>query len=361
LYLVSTALGLAYPAAFWLSGLSVAFWSWLLQAGFSPWSSAAVLLALYMLGEALTLFPFSYLSGFVVAHRFKLSRQTFTEWLADWLKGMFLALALGLGVGMLFFWTLTSLDQHWWWVFGLMLSAGFALIGFIAPYVLVPLFFKMRPVEDEQLVERLRALFARAGVRVRNVCTLDFSRKTAEANAAVIGMGQSRRIVLADTLLETFSAREIDSVMAHELGHHVHRDVPRMLLLQSVIMLAGLAAAHWLGLPLVAQTVGLRIDELPAALPLLAGAAQLFFLAIMPLTNAYSRRVETQADRFSLDLTRDAEAFCAAMRKLGTQNLLEEQPPAWAEVLLHSHPSIGHRVQFAVRWRASDIGGSRSG
>lgn len=349
LFVVSTVLSLAYPALLWLSGLSVTVWAWL-TAGLWAWWALAMLLVLYVLAQSLVLLPLGYYGGHVVAHRFGLSRQSASGWLADWAKGSAIGLVLAVLVGLLFFWLVQNDRTSWWWIYGLILSAGIAFLSYMAPYVLVPLFYRMRPVEDQQLVQRLQALVTRAGVPVREICSLDFSRKTAEANAAVIGLGPSRRIVIADTLLASFSPAEVDSVVAHELGHHVHRDMPRLVAIEAGVMLIGLALANWLGLPLLERTSSLSLDRLAVALPLLVGAAQVYGLATMPFTNALSRAMEASADHFALTLTRDARAFVSAMYRLAHQNLVEERPPRWAEWLLYTHPPIYRRVSAAEEW-----------
>jgi STE24 endopeptidase len=181
------------------------------------------------------------------------------------------------------------------------------------------------------------------------VCTLDFSRRTAEANAAVIGLGRSRRVVLADTLLQEFTPDEIDAVVAHELGHHVERHVQQLLV--------GNAALMWLGLALAAALApaALPILSLPSlgyvpGYPVLLCVAELFFLLASPLLNWWSRRLETAADRFALELTRDPAAFAAAMQRIGSQNLIELRPPRWSELLLGTHPALERRIQLAKRW-----------
>ncbi|MBI4493303.1 MAG: M48 family metalloprotease, partial [Chloroflexi bacterium] len=350
LFVVSSALGLAYPALLWLGGIAQAVWTWLLGAGLPTWWALVVLLALYGVAESLALLPLGYYGGYVVAHRYSLSRQRLPSWFADWAKGMALGLALAVVVGLIFFWLLEYTRPGWWWLYGLVLSAGFAFLSYVAPYLLVPLFFRMRPLDDQRLLERLRALLDKAGVQVQQVCSIDFSRKTVEANAAVIGLGPSRRIVIADTLVESFTLPEVESVVAHELGHHVHRDVLRMVLVEAVVVTLGLGLAHWLGLPLLEPVVGLQLERLPAALPLLALAAQVYFLALMPATNALSRTMEAAADRFALALTGDGAAFASAMRRLASQNLAEEQPPRWAEWLLYTHPPIARRIAMAEAW-----------
>src|SRR5207237_6817820 len=128
-------------------------------------------------------------------------------------------------VGGVFLWTVVGAGPNWWWTFGVFASLAGLVLVFVTPYVLVPLFFKMQPLADAATVARIHALVNRAGTPVRDVCSLDFSRRTAEANAAVIGLGRSRRVVIADTLLAEFTPGGGDAVVAHERGHRVHRDV----------------------------------------------------------------------------------------------------------------------------------------
>jgi STE24 endopeptidase len=256
---------------------------------------------------------------------------------------------LGTAVGGLFLWIASVSGDNWWWIFGVCVSTIGLLLVFLTPYVLVPLFFKMRPLADTETVERIHAMVNRAGAPVRDVCSLDFSRRTAEANAAVIGMGRSRRVVIADTLLAEFSPAEVDAVVAHELGHHVHRDVQRLLLGNAVLIWAGLFVAS------VAVPAALPVLSLPslAYVPgyaVLLFVAELYFLVCSPLLNWWSRRLESGADRFALQLTRDPSAFAGAMTRLGCQNLIEFCPPRWSEVLLASHPALQRRIHLAETW-----------
>ncbi|HTD76421.1 MAG TPA: M48 family metalloprotease, partial [Chloroflexota bacterium] len=275
-----------------------------------------------------------------------LSRQSLRAWATDWLKATLVSTALASAVAGVFLWTVNATGPSWWWVFGLFVSVVGVALVFITPYVLVPLFFKMQPLADAATVERIHALVNRAGAPVRDVCSLDFSRRTAEANAAVIGLGRSRRVVIADTLLAEFTPGEVDAVVAHELGHHVNRDVQRLLLANAVLI--------WLGLFLAsrAATSALPLLSLPSlgyvpGYPMLLVVVEAFFLVLSPLLNWWSRRLESGADRFALRLTCDPAAFAGAMRRIGCQNLVELRPPRWSEVLLATHPALYRRIQLA--------------
>jgi len=309
--------------------------------------------AIFLLGMHLALsvvmLPLSYYAGYAVPHAYGLGRQSRGAWSVDWLKATLLAALLGTAVGGLFLWLVNASGSNWWWVFGLCVSAlGIALV-FVTPYVLVPLFFKMRPLADGETVERIHAMVNRAGAPVRDVCSLDFSRRTAEANAAVIGMGRSRRVVIADTLLAEFSASEVDAVVAHELGHHVHRDVQRLLLGNAVLIWAGLFVASRV-LPAALPILSLPSLSYVPGYPVLLFVVEVYFLVCSPLLNWWSRRLESGADRFALQLTRNPAAFAGAMQRLGCQNLVELCPPRWSEVLLATHPALQRRIQLAETW-----------
>jgi STE24 endopeptidase len=208
------------------------------------------------------------------------------------------------------------------------------------------LFFKPQPVDDPGVVMMIEDLVKQAGTTVAGVSRLDFSRRTHEANAAVIGFGRSRRVVLADTLLATFTPSEIKAVVAHELGHHVHRDVPKLMAVQGIVMLVGLAVAAVVGDPLL-RLVGAPPLADPAGYPLLTLGVAIYGLVCLPIVNAYARSVEADADTYAFDLMGDGRPFAAAMRRLADQNLGEERPPRWAEILLYTHPPIWRRIARA--------------
>src|SRR5258708_5436470 len=194
LFVVGALVSLLAPLLPYLSGAWETIWFAL-----AAWPLPLPIRApLFLLGFHLALavigLPLAYYSSYVLSHAFGLGRQTRRAWSIDWLKGALLGAVLGSLVGGVFLWTVVATGPNWWWVFGLFASALGLLFVFATPYVLVPIFFKMQPLADTATVERIHALVNRAGVPVRDVCSLDFSRRTAEANAAVIGLGRSRRV-----------------------------------------------------------------------------------------------------------------------------------------------------------------------
>ena len=346
LFVISAVVSLAAPLLPYLTGTWETAW-FALAAAPLP---LAVRVAVFLLGVHLVLaaimLPLGFFGGYVLPRAYGLSRQTRRAWATDWLKATLVSTALGSAVAGVFLWTVAATGPSWWWVFGGLASLVGLLFVFVTPYVLVPLFFKMRPLADTETVQRIHALVNRAGAPVRDVCSLDFSRRTAEANAAVIGLGRSRRVVIADTLLAEFTPGEVDAVVAHELGHHVNRDVQRLLLGNALLM--------WLGLWLAARAAPLALPvlSLPSlgyvpGYPVLLFVVELFFLVLSPALNWWSRRLETGADRFALKLTGDPSAFAGAMRRIGGQNLVELRPPRWSEVLLATHPALFRRIQLA--------------
>jgi STE24 endopeptidase len=349
LFLISSVLSLAVPVLPYLTGTWETIWYALAATWLPLGVRTVVFLLIFYLACAVVLLPISAYGGFFLPRTFGLVRQPLRAWAFDWLKATLLGTLLGVLVGVVFFVAVDRFDRSWWLVFGGFLALGILALVFLTPYVLVPLFFRMRPLTDADTAARIRALTQRAGAEVRDVCSLDFSRRTAEANAAVIGMGHSRRVVLADTLLAEFSADEVDAVVAHEIGHHVHRDVVRLIGANLVSLWLGLFVASRLAEPALPLLSLPSLAYVPG-FPMLVGVVELFFLLVMPFANWWSRRLEAAADHFALQLTERPAAFVGAMERLACQNLVELNPPRWSEVLLGSHPSLARRIALAASW-----------
>lgn len=293
--------------------------------------------------------PLDYYTGYVLPRRYGLSIQKFPAWLNDELRGKGLGLALGAGMTALVYWFISSFPQTWWLLTWGVAVTGSLIITHLAPIIIVPIFLKMKPLGDTELKARLEQLAQKAGVRVRGVYTLELSRRATTANAALMGLGNTRRIVLTDTLLPKYSPEEIEVIVAHELGHHRHRDIPASFIMQSAVMLLGLYLAS-LALNSGATTLGFRGITDIAALPLLMLVLAAFGLITMPVANAFQRHREAAADEYALRLSDNPKAFISMMTKLTDQNLSEAQPPRWVEVLMYDHPSYHQRVQYARRY-----------
>jgi STE24 endopeptidase len=171
----------------------------------------------------------------------------------------------------------------------------------------------------------------------------------------LVGLGPTRRIILGDTLLHNYTPDEIETILAHELAHHVHGDLPRGLIFEAVVMLAGMWVAS-LVLSFGVKLFGFRGIADVAALPLFALAMMVFGLIVMPAGNFLTRQMERAADRYALAVTGKAQAFRSAMIKLAGQNLAEADPPAWVRFLFHSHPPISERIRMTEEYGAAGPG-----
>lgn len=288
--------------------------------------------------------------GFRLEHRFNLSNQRFGSWMKDEMKGWVLGLVLGAFLAEIVYALIRTSPQYWWlagWIIFMLLFVFFAQI---APVVLFPLFYKFNPLQNEELKGRLMRLGERAGTRVRGVYEWKLSEKSKKANAALTGLGNTRRIILADTLLQNYSNDEIEAVLAHELGHHVHRHMLKMIAVQTLVTLAGFWAANEvLRYAIDDQKMFQHLSDF-ANLPLLALVASGLSLLLMPALNAYSRFNERQADLYCWKSVSNIEPYITAMEKLASQNLSESHPSRLVELLFHSHPPISKRIAAAQAW-----------
>ncbi|MFB0534329.1 MAG: M48 family metallopeptidase [Anaerolineae bacterium] len=352
LLVAGLAIAAVYVLVLLLSGLSAWFKAQLMLVTPQP----LVVIALYFLAFSIVYglldFPLSYYGGYVLPHRYGLSTQSLKGWLADQAKSAALGLGIGLVAMEVMYYLLRAFSSVWWLLTGVLFLFFIVVLANLAPLLIVPLFFKFRPLEDEELVGRLISLAERASTRVRGIFTIDLSTKTTAANAALMGLGNTRRIVLGDTLMEEYDADEIETILAHELGHHVHGDIWRGIAVQTILTLAGLFLADRLLRWGVAFFAFEGLADV-AAFPLVAMAMGGLAVVAMPLANAYSRWREGLADQFSLEMTGKPEAFIASMTKLANQNLAEAEPEPWVEFLLYSHPAIGKRIQRAKGFKSS--------
>lgn len=306
------------------------------------------LLMLMLISKAIGT-PLEYYE-FRLEHRYNLSTQRFGSWLWDEFKGFILGLIMATIVVELLYALMRQTQQHWWIIAWAVFLGLMILLAQVAPIVLFPIFYKFEPLENEELKRRLVVLSERAGTRVRGVYKWHLSEKSKKANAALTGLGATRRIILADTLLDNYSDDEIEAVLAHELGHHVHRHILKSIFVQAGITLFG----FWLANAVLTFAVERRnmFETMSdfANLPLLILVATVLSFLLMPALNAYSRFNERQADRYCFKSVATVGPFISSMNKLAEQNLAEKTPSRWVEWLLHSHPAITKRVSAAEAW-----------
>jgi STE24 endopeptidase len=328
---------------------------WQPIAGWFPWQVLVYFLILVLSYEVLTA-PLAYYGGFVLPHRYGLSTMTLKGWLGDLLKGLVLGLVLeGLAIELVY--ALLAFQPNSWWLWVAIVMLFFSVImANLAPVLIMPLFYKFQPLPEGDLTKRLLALADRAHTRVRGVFTMQMSSKTTAANAALMGLGNTRRIVIGDTMLDRYTPDEIEVVLAHELGHHVHHDLWKLIISQSVLTLAGLYVVnlvlHW---AVNTQHYYPGLAD-AATIPLLLALIGAYGLIIMPIGNSYSRRIEYQADEYALQSTGMVEAFQGAMKRLANQNLSDVEPSLLIEVLFHDHPSVGKRLKHANEYELRENG-----
>jgi STE24 endopeptidase len=306
----------------------------------------------------LTSLPLSYFGGFVVEHRYGLSNQTRRAWFVEGLKGLGVSLALGLPLAQGVYWVIRRYPQRWWAILSGALVPFSIILSNLAPVLLMPLFNKFEPLRDRALAKRITDLAAGEGVRVSDVLQMDMSKQTKKANAMFTGVGNTKRIILADTLLDQFTDDEVEVVLAHELGHQVHRDLWKLIGLQVPVTLVTFFAAHRLTRPILdryGRTWGLEVKQGAAdvaALPLLSLVGGAAGMVVGPVLNAIIRNwVEHPADVYALDLTHKRAAFISAMEKLGKMNLSNPRPSALVKWMLYDHPTLQERIDFGQAYR----------
>lgn len=282
-------------------------------------------------------------------HRYHMSRQSFTRWLGRYLLQQVLVVGFGLimvvGLFAIIWWA-----RQWWWL--LAAAAAFvvtALLGQMLPVLILPLFYKIKRLEDEDLTRRFELLTRGTSLCVEGVYRMRLSSETVKANALLAGWGRTRRVILGDTLLDQFRPEEIEVVLAHEIGHHVYHHIPKLILLGLVTTVAGFLICDWILVRWTTAVAGtFDYAEVPVqVLPMLMFVMTVFSLLSSPLRNEVSRRFEIACDRYALRTTADPAAFRSAFTKLALINKTDPDPPWLEVVLLHDHPPIVQRLALA--------------
>jgi STE24 endopeptidase len=312
--------------------------------------AAPAFFALTMVLSWLSSLPVAYLGGHEVERRFGLTKQSTGGWLGDQAKGLLLGVLLQTPLLTAAYAVIRRRPRDWWLIIaGASVPLTVALSN-LAPVLLMPLFNRFQPLRDETLAARVRALAAHSGVQISDVFEMDMSRQSEKPNAMFTGLGNTKRIVLGDTLLAGFSQDEVEAVVAHELGHQVHGDIWRLIGFGAG---AGFGTA-WLLSQIAPRAVwrtrertGVSEVADEASLPVLALLMTAMGLVLMPVQAAFSRAMERRADRFAVELTRNGEAYARAMEGLAAQSLADPEPPRPVVVMLYSHPPIVERIRAA--------------
>lgn len=351
LWLADQAFSLLYAALWLVTGWSTSLRTWLAGYLNNDWFLVAAFAAVFGGVYFLLNLPLGYYAGYRLPHRFELSTQSFKDWLIDQAKELALSAIMGLFLLEFAYMILRITGDAWWlWLTGGMLLFSVLLMN-LAPILIMPIFNKFTPLGDEHadLAQRLIQLAEKAGTQVRGVFKMDMSRRTKQANAFLTGIGNTRRIVLGDTLIEEFSPDEIETVLAHELGHHVQHDVPWLIGFGTLVTALGFYLVS-LAMDGAVTAFGLTGVADPAGLPALMILLSLYQLITMPIENAFSRWREGKADDYALKATDKPQAYASAFTRLANQNLGEVDPEPWVVVMFYNHPPLRDRITKAESW-----------
>lgn len=312
---------------------------------FTENSYLAFLIFVFTIGifSSILFMPINIYTGFYLEHKYKLSNQNFYKYFIENVKSMLVGLAIGIPILLLFFFVLNQFGDLWWVVFASAMFLISVVLSQIFPILILPIFYKILPLDDDELKTRISNLAKGAGIKVENVFTFDMSKNTKKANAAFTGLGKTKRIILGDTLLNNYSKDEIETVIAHELGHYKHKHIIKNILCGTVssfltffiISILYKNSLSWFDFKSITQI---------AALPLLSLWAMIIGLIQSPIGNILSRKYEYEADRYAIESTLKPESFISTLNKLTDQNLGDREPHPFVEWFFYSHPSIKNRI-----------------
>jgi STE24 endopeptidase len=296
-------------------------------------------------------FPLNFYGAFILEHRFDLSGQPFKAWLIDDLKKGVLSLAVFLIFIGVFYFFLRNFQGTWWIWIAIFWFMATVLLAKITPIIIIPLFFKYLPVGDE-LRRSIVRLSDKCGIKLLNVYKIDFSKKTNKLNAALVGVGKGRRVLLADNLVNEFSEDQICAVLAHEFGHHRLFHIWKLMGCGFISVFLSFCALFLL-LPPLARAFGGQSFFDPAIFPAMMLFLFLANFVLTPLQNAFSRKLEREADLFALRISGKKDVFISLMKKLAERNLADPDPSKLAKIFFYDHPPIAERIKFAEHFRAN--------
>ena len=351
-----TVIPIVFSLFLLFSGLSVQLRQYLALATDSYWVTLGVYLVLFVVFLQLVETPFSFYSGFTVDHRFGLSTQTLKGWAVDELKSLGIEVLFGVLAGVTVYYLIRTLSL-WWLAAAILFALVSIVLSMILPYVLMPIFYKVTPVADPSLKDELLEMSRRVGARsVDRVLVADESRRSIRANALFSGIGKSKAIVLFDTLLSNFTRREVITVVAHELGHYVNKDIWKEAVVSGFLAIPLFFIADYV-LRQSAGSLGLASIADPAGVPIIFGILIGVSFLLQPVSNGISRITERKADEFALRAGDDSEAQASAERRLADLSLAVDKPNRLVELFFYTHPSSSRRIQLAEDWKKRHTSG----
>lgn len=348
--ITGTALFLAYFLILIFSNLSFAIKEKILYFTDIQWQIIALYIFFILILYDLLSLPLEFYTSYTFEHQYHFSTQTLKDWFRDWLKSYILSLVLAIPVIEGIYWAIRTFPQNWYLVITVFTVFLAVLLSHLSPILLTPLFFKLKKIEgDNELAQKLIKLCNKVNTKVKGVYEINFSSKTTKANAYLSGLGNTRRIVIADNLLKNFTPDEAEVVFAHELGHHVHKDVLKGILLTSLMYLGAFYLTSFI-LKKASLYLSCEISDISNFPVLALSIGVILFLFNIPL-NFYSRKREQKADEFALKTTGKVDAFITSMAKFTNRDLADAHPHPFIEFLLYTHPSIGKRINYAQEFK----------
>jgi STE24 endopeptidase len=321
-----------------------------LGLGFSKFFAERFSFPLYLLVVSLIYylinFPLNFYQHYTLEHKYSLSNQTIPQWLLDQLKSGILSYIIGIILVSAFYLILKYYPATWWLVISAFWIFFSLVLAKLVPILIIPLFFKYQKLSDEVLRQRIIALAGKMKVKILDCFEIDFSKKTLKANAAFVGMGNTKRVILADTLKDKYSHDEIEVILAHEFSHYRLRHLLTLILVNSLFTIVCFYLIFKTSdYALVVFNLSFLSDV--ASLPLVFIYFVLFGLVTQPFTNLISRKLEKDADKMALEVTGLKDAFVSMMEKLSSQNLADRKPHPIIKIFFFDHPPVDERINMA--------------
>lgn len=348
--LVGSAVFLTYFSILIFSDLSLIIKGKILQFTNSEWQVIAIYIFSVLTAYDLISLPLEFYTSYTFEHKYHFCTQAVGNWFKDYLKSYILSMGFAIPIVEGIYWAIRAFPTIWYLIVSVFAIPLIIFLGYLSPILLTPLFFKLKKIEeDNELAQRLRRMCKKVNTKVKGVYEINFSSKTTKANAYLAGLGNTRRIVIADNLLDNFTVDEAEVVFAHELGHHIHRDILKLTFWSGLMCLGGF---YFVSIILEKVSLYFRygISDI-VNFPILAlSMSILLFLFGLPF-NFYSRKREKAADEFALKTTGKVDAFITSMAKFTNRDLADAHPHPFIEFLLYTHPSISKRINYAQEFK----------
>lgn len=307
-----------------------------------------IYLIILNLGYYLVSLPLDFYGSFILEHKFSLSNQNARDWFKDEMKKWLISIFLSLLLVEIFYAAARNFHDFWWVIASFIWLTFSILFAKIFPIFVIPLFYKSKPLESNELRDKVLGLAKRFGIKIMDAFEINFSRTTKKANAALVGWGDTKRIIMADNLIKEFTVDEIEVVLAHEMAHYKLNHIWKLISAGSVFtVLLFFILSRIVGPAASAFSADGPFDM--AIFPAIYLIVVIYGFVTMPIQNAISRKLETDADITALKITGLKDAFTSLMKKLASKNLSDENPNILIEILLYDHPPIAKRIALAEK------------